>query len=229
MSPDIAIATITFDKKGDQELLEYGMELLSRFPYPVFVADGGSSERFVRVLEKMGHDVDYVPDGLTESLKNAVLRASESAGLVLYTEPDKCEWFNEGLEKTVHAYLDGKRGFAAVGRTPEQMQSFPLHQRYWEQRMNEIIFGNIGIEGDFVYGPKAFPSLLGNEVGKIHRDIGWGPLIFLVGRSYSMGIPVEVLYTASPCPEEQRSEDDELYRINQFCDNVLGFYMGLKE
>ncbi len=224
----IAIATMTLDRKGNAELMESALDVLSKLPYPVYVSDGGSSERFVQSLNKMGHNVKYVPGGLTYQHRDAISRASNSGQIVLYTEPDKYDWFCNGLEETVKLYEADKQEFAAVGRTPDIFRTFPTHQQKWEKRMNGIITEKVGVKGDFIYGPKLFPQSLGHMVEEIDEDIGWGTLMFLVGRASKIGLPIRNIYTANQCPFDQRNDDNGNYRKKQFKDNKKGFNLGLR-
>lgn len=223
---DVAIATMTFDRKGNAELMESALEVLSQLPYEVYVSDGGSSERFVENMRKMGFHVNHA-EGLTFQHKDAILRASDSHSTVLYTEPDKYDWFLEGLERAIEMHSDEK-SLGVIARTPRGFKTFPEHQQLWEGRLNKIISGNTGVKGDYIYGPKIFPVSLGYEFGKVNEDLGWGGMMFLVGRAYNLGLPIKMIYTASDCPLDQRNEDNENYRKRQFGGNVKGFNMGLK-
>jgi len=227
MKNKIAIATMTWDKKGDPDIVKSALEVLAGHEYPVYVADAGSSDGFVDYLKKLGHFVKNVPGSLTFQQKDAILEASKSSDFVLYVEPDKYDWFKEGLEKTIDAYFSGENGFAAVSRTSEQLKTFPKCQQEWEKKMNDIVAKETGVEGDFIYGPKLFQSRLGYEVGEIKEDIGWGIVLFLVGRAHKLGMPIKTLFTASECPLNRRLENNEKYREKQFNDNKNGFYLGL--
>ena len=223
---NLAIATMTYDKKGDPELMLKSMELLSQLPYKVYISDGGSSKDFTDSLKDMGHNVSSA-NGLNYQLQDSISKASDNAESVLYTEPDKYNWFKTGLKKTIEQYYDGNKGFSAVGRTRSQNATFPSFQQKYEQEMNKIISWYTGVDGDFIYGPKIFPSSLGKQVKEINFDMGWGILMFLVGRADKMNLPLNILNTAVSCPLNQRSEDNELYRLKQYNDNMRGFLKGI--
>jgi len=228
MEPNIAIATMTCENKGSFELMKASLEALSRLPYAVYIADGGSSREFVESLEKMGHSVEQVLGDLTAQHKGAILRASDSHDFVLYTEPDKYDWFCQGLEETVELYMGGEQGFGVVSRNVEQLKTFPETQQKWERKMNDLITKRIGINGDFIYGPKLFPQLLGYSVRGIDRDMGWGTLMFLVAKAHKLGVPINNIYTAVSWPIGKRDIDNEEYRMKQFNDNKAGFELGLR-
>lgn len=227
---DLAIATMTFAKtKEEAELMESALKILADKGYSAYVADGASPvEGFARNIGLMGHQVVEVR-GLAPQQRDSISRASDKSPFVLYTEPDKYDWFVNGFERFVDAYSRGKKGFAAVGRTPEQMKTFPPHQQYWENKMNSIIEYETGIKGDFIYGPKFFPSVLGNHVKDFKKGVGWQTVMFLPGRAYNLRMPIEIIETASECPINQRREDNAEYREKQFEQNKLGFYIGLKQ
>ena len=227
---DLEIATMTLDKKGDAELMKSSLEVLSNFRYSVHVADGGSSPKFVDALKKMGHKVEYA-QGLTAQHKNSISRASDKSPFVLYTEPDKHDWFVNGFEESVDTYFkrDKGSGLLLVARTPEQLKTFPPHQQEWEGKLaKEIITPKTGVNGDFTYGPRFFPSELGIQVKDVKDAQGWETITFLVGRAYKMGLPINMLYTAAECPLDQRGEDNAKYRQFQFNCNKKGFELGLK-
>jgi len=235
MKHNIAIATMTLDTKGDAQLMEAALEVLAIKSYTVYVADGGSSERFLASIKKMGHKVTYVPGGLTNQHKHSILRASSTHDIVLYTEPDKFDWFVDALDATVDQYFAGvPSGFAAVGRSREALQTYPVHQQKWEGMINKAIVEKLGLrttirdDYDFVYGPKLFPTTLGRHVADINGNIGWGTLMFLVGRAHKNHMMIRDIPSGLPCPQSQRTEDNEAYRKTQFADNYAGFQLGLK-
>ncbi len=223
----LAVATMCLDKKGEPELMLAALGLLSQKGYHAFIADGGSSSEFVVALGKMGHHVEQVQGGLTYQHKNAIQRAAQSSPNVLYMEPDKFDWVKEGLEKSVDEYFSRQLEFAAVCRTPEQIATFPPHQQKWEAKMNEIVEKETGVPGDYVFGPRSFPSDLARHLEEIQGDRGWAALMFLVGRAKNLGLSISTIYHAAACPTSQRQEPNEEYRIKQFTDNVNGFYLGL--
>jgi hypothetical protein len=227
-NPRLAVATMTLDLKGNSAIMIDSLETLSKLGYDIFVADGGSSPKFVADMKAMGLHVDTVEGGLTFQHKHAILRAADAAERVLYVEPDKGVFFETCLEKAVDGYFrEREEGFSAVSRTPRQMLTFPYHQREWEGKMNMLVGRETGVRGDFVYGPRFFPSSLALHLGEIQRDIGWAALMFLVGRAYNQRLPIRTIYAASTCPFGQRREDNEDHRAKQFYWNKKGFYLGL--
>jgi hypothetical protein len=231
---NLAIATMTLDKKGDASLMREALSVLARKKYPVYVADGGSSPEFLADIGKMGFNIAHA-SGLTPQFKNAITRASKSSHdcAVLYTEPDKLDWFNKGFDEAVanylasESYLEGKRAFVAVSRTPEQFATFPEHQRFWETRFSDIVEAKIGIRGDWLYGPKFITPEIAAEFRHVNEDFGWGGLTFLLARAHKLGYPIYGINNAASCPVAQRNEDNAAYRERQFLGNIKGFEFGL--
>jgi hypothetical protein len=229
---NLAIATMTHDGYGgpeNAELMLSVLELLSKSPHSVYVADGGSSKGFISALEKMGHSVESTKGGLSEQHKNSIYRAATNAESILYMEPDKYDWVKGGgFEESIDAYLDWKKGLFLVSRTPGQFRTFPTHQQRWEGKLVELIQKEIG-KGvtDLTFGPRFFPPELGFEVTQVKGKKGWEVILFLVGRAKRMRLPISQTYTASECPMAQRGEDNEDHRKFQFNCNLDGFYLGL--
>ncbi len=234
-STRIAIATMTYDKKGDAELMRETLRFLASKGHQAYIADGGSSTRFLDDLRLMGHEVVQVPGGLTCQHINSIQRAAGNAKTVLYMEPDKFKWVSEHLEEAIDKYFSMREGpdiFAVVSRTSDQMNTFPPHQRTCEGLMNDLIHKKTGFKGDSIYGPKVFSSKLAAHLNELSgKDLGWAGLMFSVGRAYNLGMPLRSIEAASECPSSQTSEDKNAaaYRERQFKQNALGLYLGLGE
>ena len=227
MKEKMAIATMANDRMGDSELLLNSLEELSKKPYKIFLADGGSSEKFIDSVKKMGIVIGYISGGLTNQHKASMLLASDYASNVLYTEPDKLGWFENKLEESVDKYLAAPNCLSVVERTKDQFKTFPNDQQETETRMNDLIYHETGFLGDSIYGPKLFPSNLVKSVSEIKSDIGWGTLMFLVGRSHKTKLGLKKMYTAVSCPESDVAEKNPNYRIKKLNDNKKGLYLGL--
>jgi len=225
----IAISTMTLEEESNNDLLLESLSVLSKYPYDVYIADGGSSQEFLTSLERMGCKVRSVKGGLTFQHKYSIMGASSNSDVVLYTEPDKLDWFNGGLEESIEGYKSHDSDLGVIARTQQQISTFPEFQQKTECCMNELIGRKIGIKGDFIYGPKIFVSSLGKEINGIDYDIGWGGLMFLVGRAHCNNLKISTLETAVDCPLEQREETNERYRLKQLCENYMGFLLGLKK
>jgi hypothetical protein len=224
---DMAIATMCWDKKNPKQTLE-ALAALRETDIPVYVADAGSSRDFVKKLEKMGYDVECVEGSLTFQHKNAIQRAAKNAKAVLYTEPDKRDWFKKGLKDSVEFYLSHDYDFVTVSRSKEQIRTFPSFQQKTEGLMNSLIKTETGINGDFIYGPKIFKSELAKELDEIQTDVGWGVLMFLVGRAHKLGYKIGVSYTAANYFPHKKKEHTQ-YRMKQLVDNNHGFWLGLSK
>lgn len=227
----IAIATMTLDQCRNRELMERALHSLAEKGYAAYVADGGSSLEFIDAVKKMGHNIEFVPGGLVCQQKNSIFRAAQVSPNILYTEPDKFDWINSGLEQSVDEYFARQLEFAAVSRTPEIMATFPEHQQRTENFANDyisrIVLGKIG--GDFIYGPKLFISPLAETLNEESSNSlkGWQTLMYLVAKAHKRNLKIGQLPYAAKCPMGQRTNDSEEYRIKQMIDNFQGFFIGL--
>src|SRR5689334_21979862 len=104
VAPGTVVATITRARNAaEAELLLSGLERLSAHGMPVFAADGGSAEPFrERARELPGVTLIPVSFGegprLVQQVRASLRAAAEThPRTILYTEPDKREFFQRGL------------------------------------------------------------------------------------------------------------------------------------
>lgn len=223
-----------FGGKEQRGLMAEALSLLARKSdgrYTVYVADGGSSEGFVNDMGRMGLRVEHVEGGLPAQHRNSIMRAAGDADNVLYVEPDKLDWFGNGMEQSIDDYFTEHSGFAAVARSPEVMATFPIHQQRWERAANEcismVVLGKPG--GDFMYGPKLFVGSLARTLDdNTAKDLkGWETLMYLVAQAHRNTLKIDMIFHAAGCPESQRREDNEAYREKQANENISGFSKGI--
>ena len=232
MTNKIAVATMTLDKPGNGEEMLEALSNLSK--YKVFVSDGGSSKDFVNSLCKMGFFVESA-FGLAAQHRNVFLRAGNYVGngLVIYTEPDKKQFFKEGLEKSISDFNDNNLDFAVVSRRDEILNTFPESYRLTEGAVNAYMAHVLGFEKfDGIYGPKLFRGDFAvKEISRKQAEKlqGWQTLMYLIARAHKTKLNISQLPYAAPFPESQRAEENIEYRIKQAKDNLIGFQIGLEE
>ena len=230
----VAIATITLARTEiEAGKLRASLTALSALGLPVFVADGGSPDTFLCEISQLPHvSLRTGAKGLVGQVKHAMHAAAESgAELLVYTEPDKKEFFTSGISSLIEQAAGDGASMVFASRNPEAMATFPDGQRKIEQSFSDMAADFLGFQADLLYGPlilrRAFASRM---LPEIPDDVGWGWRPYLMARARRMG------HTASPhegpfeCPPDQRGEDDEtsrLYRLKQLIDNVRGLHCGL--
>lgn len=236
---EIVVATITRARDAaETELLLSGLERLSAHGMPVFAADGGSVERFRERARELP-SVTLVPVSFTEGPRlvqqvRASLRAAAGAGArsILYTEPDKREFFAEGLGALLQEaarYPDA--GVVFPSRNSASFATFPAGQQLTERHTNELFAEVLGQEGDFCYGPLLLKQGLVPALLEAPLELGWGWRFAALALSHRAGWPVVPVSGDFPCPPDQRGEDDlpsRLYRLEQMSQNVAAMAYGWK-
>ncbi len=223
----ISIATMTWDKKGDSELVLKAQQFLADNGFESYIIDGGSSPEFIEKLKGMGHHVRTSRTRrLGFDIRDAILWAGENADAVLYTEPDKFDWFSVSMDESIRIYREHPFDCLAIGRTEGSFRTFPEFMQRTEGLMNKFIGRVTGLKGDFIYGPKFFSKRLVDELGKLDVDVGWGTLQYLVGRALGSDMSIDTIFTGADCPESQRENDSASLRMRQLDDNYRGFMLG---
>ena len=232
---DIAVATITRVRgRDDERTVRQSLSTLVATGMPVAASDGGSPKRFV-------HWLQHLPNVTLAKRGNSLVhqvRASVAAALktgrpfILYTEPDKREFFAGGLADFVErASIAGSLGIQLAARSKSALTTFPRFQRLAEASASELCRRMIGADTDYFYGPFLVRRDLARLVFGGSDDLGWGwrPFLFVTARRLGhrvVGIPGDYR-----CPHDQRGEHDrdKEHRLRQFSDNVRGLLHGVME
>jgi hypothetical protein len=229
--PDIAVATITLARQPSEErLLLSSLEALSRVGLRVAVADGGSPAPFVKALRQLpGLKVRVVrePRSLLRQVRTAFDCAREwRTKALLYTEPDKEDFFSTHLVRVLRESLEGNfaHGVSVAARSPEAFLTFPVTQRLTEDVLNRLCGALTGVHTDYSYGPFVLEPRMADYLDTLPDDIGWGwrPFVFaLAGR---LNHPVSSVVGDFVCPEADRAESaaDRTHRMRQLAQNVAG-------
>jgi hypothetical protein len=195
---------------------------------PIVIADAGVNTGFLRFLERLPHATVTVPSerGLIPQVRSSLdAAASRRSPFILYTEPDKQSFFEQGLCDFVRAAGDHPdAGIVLASRTPESLSTFPPMQRYTEGVINQLCGELVGVVGDFSYGPFLMDSALMPLTAGLDLRLGWGWRHFMFRTAHRHGRRVVPLAGHYPCPEDQRAENDaeRSHRLRQLSQNVLG-------
>src|SRR4028119_1071770 len=94
---DISIATLTWARDaGEEQLLRDSLSSLATLNIPTYVTDAGSGKQFVEFLRGYPHFNVFEADapGVWPQVRQSLRAANESsARFILYTEPDKGDFF----------------------------------------------------------------------------------------------------------------------------------------
>src|SRR5687768_8109938 len=102
---NLSIVTMTWARDESEEaLLRLSLESLARLNVPVIVTDGGSNAGFTGFLRSFPQFTvfEQKTGGLWSQVRNGLLAAyKKDVRHICYTEPDKEQFFREGLPHLV--------------------------------------------------------------------------------------------------------------------------------
>lgn len=226
---DVVVATMTLAKDGgDERVLLDALQRLALDRWRVVVADGGSREPFVQAIASLPAFAVVAPraPGLVGQVKGSIAAACAlDTPFILYSEPDKFEFFDEHVADFVAAAPDAADvGVVLAARSPESFDTFPPLQRETEGTFNRLCAEIVGESTDYLYGPFLMRRELAASVDAAPDDIGWGWRPFVFAAARRRGYRIVSIAGDYPCPPEQRSEDhaERIHRIRQLRQNLDG-------
>lgn len=230
---DIAVATITRVRGRDEErTVRQSLSTLVATGIPVAASDGGSANRFVDWLRRLPNlTLAKRGDSLVRQVRASVAEAHKTGRpFILYTEPDKRDFFAGGLAEFVErASIAGSIGIQLAARSTSALTTFPRFQRLAEASASDLCRRTIGADTDYFYGPFLVRRELARLVFSASDDLGWGWRPFLFVTASRLGHRVVGIPGDHECPRDQRTEHDrdKEYRLRQFSDNVRGLLHGV--
>ena len=223
----LSIATITWARDGDEEkLLREALTQLSLLQIPVFVTDGGSGRSFVKFLYSLPNFtvVAATGKGLWKQVQSSLnTTLCTSCKYVLYTEPDKLDFFKYRLPAFI-AQAKEEEGIVLAARTADAFASFPSFQQTTETAINFCITEITQQPYDYTYGPFILNSKLIPFFNNLPVDIDWGwrPFAFCV--AHKLGCSIQEIKADNYCPVDQRNDyaKERVYRMKQLYQNIKG-------
>ena len=230
----VAVATLTRTRRLDeQRLIANALRSLTTTGVPVVVSDRGSAPAFIKAIERMPNLVLVPPNGqgLVGQIRASVERARQThRPFILYTEPDKRQFFDDGLRDFVDRIADRPNlGIVLASRSEAAFNTFPAFQRLTEMAANDLCSGVVGVTTDYFYGPFLMRGSLVREVLTAPSSLGWGWRPFLFVRARRRGYRIRSVTGRYQCPRGQRveREPDKRHRIAQLTDNMRGLIAAL--
>jgi hypothetical protein len=223
---NVCIATISWARNEDEEnTLSETLTSLAGLGLPVYITDGGSSERFRKFLNGFPNFTVLRAKGLWPQAKTSISAAQQSgAGFILYTEPDKLDFFSNHMSNLLQQTVDHKTGVLLASRSSQGFSTFPSFQQMTELAINKCCREVIGKDIDYCYGPFLFNTKLIPYLDALDDNCGWGwrPFVFAIARR--LGLKVEAFEGDFSCPEDQRRDDEgeRIYRMKQLTQNING-------
>jgi len=220
----------------EQDRLQRSLNALSALNLPIFLTDGGSTPVFQEWLAKAPQIRCCEPcRGLVSQVRRSVTVAAAQADFVLYTEPDKLEFFLNELPAFLMSLQTADAPPAdliVLSRNQTAFHTFPAGQQVAERSFNDIASHILqSAPGDLLYGPLCFRAELGRELDTIPDDAGWGWRIHLYVRARLAARQVSLHDGPYACPPEQRGETDQassLYRVQQLVQNLTALRQALQ-
>jgi hypothetical protein len=230
---NLCIATMTWARtKQEEELLRNSLLELSKLNIPTFVTDGGSNEDFLKYVTSFQKFTLLQPavKGLWPQVKSSLQAAFDhGAEFIVYTEPDKMDFFKNGLpEMLKNITLDAATGAMIAVRSAAGFESYPRFQRMTETTINNCCAEVTQVDTDYTYGPFIMNRLVVPHLDKLPINIGWGwrPYAFVVaGR---LNYKVESFEGPFFCPPDQQQDDpkERVYRMKQLSENIEAIVLG---
>jgi hypothetical protein len=227
---EVAVATMTWARDAAEErLLRESLPALADFGAPVFVTDAGSGGPFLDFLRALPHFrvFEAAAPGVWPQARTSLNAAADStdARFILYTEPDKRDFFRESLRGFVSEARAGEDvGVVLASRSAESFATFPEFQRHTETAINRCCAEVLGVEADFTYGPFLLDRALVPRLSRAADAIGWGWRPYAFGAARAAGYRLLPVERHLPCPPEQREDGaaERLYRVKQLGQNIQG-------
>jgi hypothetical protein len=223
---NVCIATISWARNEEEEnTLSESLTGLAGLGIPVYITDGGSSERFRKCLNSFPNFSVQQAKGLWPQAKNSIRAAQQSgAHFILYTEPDKFEFFSNHLSNLLGQPVDDKTGVLLASRSSQAFSTFPSFQQMTETTINNCCKEVIGTDIDYCYGPFLFNVKLIRYLDALDDNCGWGWRPFVFAMAHRLGLRVESFKGDFYCPADQRQDDEgeRIYRMKQLTQNING-------
>jgi hypothetical protein len=227
-SQQLAIATISWARdEAEEQLLHKSLQQLSLLGVPLYITDGGSPPGFVHDITQLEHlhVLQSSEKGLWAQALTSLQQAADSgASFILYTEPDKLDFFTMLPAFINDINVNEHTGVVLASRSAKGMASFPAFQQMTEATINNCCAEVIGKSFDYTYGPFVMNSKLVAHLRDLANDIGWGWRPYAFNIAARMGLKIQSSTGDYYCPEDQREDDagERVYRMKQLVQNIQG-------
>jgi hypothetical protein len=229
---DLSIATITWARDADEEkLLRQSLQQLAKLELPVFITDGGSNNRFLDFIRSFPNFtlLEAKARGLWAQAKNSLSAAHQSGSpFILYTEPDKNDFFKNGLPQNLQEVVVNERsGIITASRSTASFATFPAFQQMTETTINNCCNEVISSAIDYTYGPFILNRQLVPYFALLQEDIGWGwrPYTFVIANRLSYTIEAFTGHFSCPPAQQQDNRTERIYRMRQLSENIQGIVL----
>jgi hypothetical protein len=229
---ELSIATISWARNDEEEkLLRQSLQELAKLERLVYITDGGSNSSFLDFLTSFPNFVvlEAEEKGVWAQAKKSLSEAYQSSSaFILYTEPDKLDFFKSGLLRMLdEVTVDEQSGVITASRSAKGFATFPAFQQMTETTINNCCSEVIGDNVDYTYGPFILNRRLVSYLNLIQEDVGWGwrPYTFAMAKRF--GYKVEAFEDDFSCPPLQQEDNakERIYRMKQLAQNMQGIVL----
>ncbi len=232
---NLSIATMTWARDDKEEqLLHESLSALSKLNIPVFITDGGSNHQFIDYIKSFPHFTLLEPEskGVWPQVQTS-LRAAYNSGadFVIYSEPDKMDFFKQGLTDMLHQIsADEQSGVVIAVRSLPGFISYPKFQQMTETTINNCCAEVTGNNIDYTYGPFLMNRALIPYLEGLKTSIGWGWRLYTFVIASRLNYNIEGFEGDYYCPVEQREDDasERIYRMKQLGESIEGIVLANK-
>jgi hypothetical protein len=231
-----AIATMTRARnQNEADLLYIALSSLTRLGVPIFITDDPTSvPEFTQAMKELPNvRLQRGGHSLAQRIKWSLRRAMRVAEFVIYTEPDKKEFFENGIEALLRQTECNEAALTIAARDESSLATFPEGQRWTEASFAELANRFLGPVPDLLYGPLAFHTRsVGDLIEQAPEDVGWGWRTYVVARCAIAKLKIASYSTYFPCPHQQSGEDensDRVYRLQQLIESIRGLRLALMD
>lgn len=227
----LAIATITWARdEGEAALLKKSLTELSTLELPVYITDAGSAESFRDFLKQhRSFNIHEQPvKGVWPQAKISLLNAARSgAEYILYTEPDKFDFFRNLFSDFNSTFPVYDVGILLYSRSAKSFASFPPFQQMTETTINNCCRELIQRNADYTYGPFIMKKDILPHLLQLPDNIGWGWRPYAFNIAKRLGYDVEFAEADFFCPADQKQDTprERIYRIKQLQQNIEGLLL----
>jgi hypothetical protein len=229
---NLSIATITWARDNEEEmLLRKSLQQLSTLGMNVYITDGGSDNDFLDFLKSFPNFVMLKAEekGVFAQAKKSLSEAYKNgSSFILYTEPDKLDFFKNGLPRMLHEVtVDEHSGVITASRSKKGFATFPAFQQMTETTINNCCSEIIGNRVDYTYGPFILNRKLAPYLELIQEDIGWGWRPFVFNIAKRLGYTIKAFEDDFSCPPSQQQDNakERIYRMKQLSQNINGLVL----
>ncbi len=192
------------------------------------------TREFVAKLQTLDNCTVTVPGqpGLWQQAKTALVAAS-GLGLpfVLYTEPDKADFFAQHLQNFIAAFKGSDdTGIYLASRTAKAFCTFAPFQQMTETTINNCCAELVAQPFDYTYGPFIINTALLPHLANLPNNIGWGWRPFAFAVAHHLGYAVNAYKADFACPKSQQTDTthERVYRMRQLSENLNGLVLAAK-